>query len=275
MTALSETSISSQVNGMNMTANLLNGRRVLVVGALGAIGSGVCAAMSAAGAVVVRADLRDGRAEQRTLDAEYSGERHDGDHTIAMDATDEASVASAFTAAGHITDVVNTVGKLSVGPIAKTSLAEFSDALGANLTAAFLIGREASRCLEPGGTLTFVASQAGYRAGANWGVYCAGKAGVLRLSEALAQELGPRGVRVNAVCPGSVETPMLEEVCARLARLEGGTAQDVMTRYLRTIPMGRLATPREVGDVCVFLASPLAAYVSGSALPVDGGEISA
>lgn len=269
MNVLSEASVSPRGNGMSMTANLLIGRRVLVVGALGAIGSGVCAAMSAAGAVVVRADLLDDRPE------EHTGDRQDGDRTIAIDATDEASVAAAFAAAGQITDVVNTVGKLSVGPIAETSLAEFSDALGGNLTPAFLIGREAARCLEPGGTLTFVASQAGFRAGANWGVYCAGKAGVLRLSEALAQELGPRGVRVNAVCPGSVETPMLEEVCARLARLEGGTAQDVTARYLRTIPMGRLAKPREVGDVCVFLASPLAAYVSGSALPVDGGEISA
>ena len=192
-----------------------------------------------------------------------------------LDVVNETSVAHGFEVAGPITDVVHCAGALIVGPIASTTLDEFREAMEANLQGAFLVGREAARRLGPGSSLTMISSQAGYRAGRHWGVYCAAKAGVLRLCEALAQELAARGTRVNAVCPGSVRTPMLDDVMSRLGPLEEQTTASIASRMQASIPAQRYADPEEIGNVCVFLMSALASYVSGAAIPVDGGEVSA
>ncbi|MGE0240343.1 MAG: SDR family NAD(P)-dependent oxidoreductase [Parvibaculaceae bacterium] len=238
-------------------SNLLEGRRVLVTGAAGGIGIGIVQSLERHGAQVIRTDKRAAPG------------------ILPLDVTDEDAVAGRFDTAGQITDVIHSAGDLIVGPVAATSLAEFRAASDNNLLGAFLIGREAARRLRPGGSLTFIASQAGFRAGANWGVYCAVKAGVMRLSEALAHELGPQNVRVNSICPGSVDTPMLTDVYTRLGSLSGEAPDAVRQRYSTIIPLRRNATAGEIGDVCVFLASPLASYVSGTSIPVDGGEVSA
>lgn len=238
-------------------SDLLTGRHVLVTGTAGAIGAAISLALEHHGATVTRSD------------------KQASDGMVALDVTDETSVRLGFAEAGAITDVVHSAGSLIVGPVADTSAAEFRAAADSNLFGAFLVGREAALRLKPGSSLTFIASQAGFRAGANWGVYCALKAGVMRLSEALAQELGSRDIRVNCVCPGSVSTPMLDEVCEKLSRLEGKSADAVRARFKAAIPLGRCAVPGEIGNLCVFLASPLASYVSGASIPVDGGEVSA
>lgn len=237
--------------------NLLEGRRVLITGAAGGIGIGIAQSLERHGARVIRTD------------------RCVAPGILSLDVTDEDAVHGCFDAVGPVTDVVHSAGDLIVGPVADTSLAEFRAASENNFLGAFLIGREAARRLQPGSSLTFIASQAGFRAGANWGVYCAVKAAVMRLSEALAHELGPRNIRVNSICPGSVETPMLDDVYARLGSLSGEAPDDVRRRYNAVTPLRRNASAREIGDVCVFLVSPLASYVSGTSIPVDGGEVSA
>ena len=90
-----------------------------------------------------------------------------------------------------------------------------------------------------------------------------------------AQELAPRGVRVNAVCPGAVDTPMSDRLVAQLAGLDGVEPAALRRRYEAGAPIGRYATPDEIARVCVFLASDLAAYVVGASLVVDGGELTA
>lgn len=243
--------------GLPTSSELLKGRRILVTGAAGAIGAAICTALESHGATVTRSDKGAADGSQQ------------------LDVTDEDSVRQSFAGIGPVTDIVHCAGSLILGPIAETSLADFRAAADINLLGAFLVGREAARTLPPGGSLTMIASQAGFRAGANWGVYCALKAGVMRLCEALAQELGSRNVRVNCVCPGSVATPMLDEVCERLSRLKGEPPEAVRARYEAAVPLRRYAEPREIGNICVFLASPLASYLSGASIPVDGGEISA
>jgi len=238
-------------------STLLEGRSIFVTGAAGAIGAAICASLESHGARVLPSD------------------RTAANGRMAMDVTDEGSVRRGFEALGPVTDIVHCAGSVLVGPIAETSVAEFRAAVDTNLLGAFLIAREAARVLSSGGSLTMIASQAGFRAGSNWGIYCAVKAGVMRICEALAQELGPRNVRVNCVCPGSVASPMLEEACERLAHIKGLPPESIQARYADTIPLGRYAGAREIGDVCVFLASPLASYLSGASIPVDGGEVSA
>jgi NAD(P)-dependent dehydrogenase (short-subunit alcohol dehydrogenase family) len=236
----------------------LEDRVVLVTGAAGGIGAAVCEAFRDCGARCLGVDLRGGGAVEH------------------CDVTDADSVESAFDACarlGPITDVVHAAGVLSLGAVADVEPAEFRRVVDVNLTGSFLVARAAARRLGEGGTLTFVSSQAGLQGGALWAAYAASKGGVNRLVDCLAEELGPRGIRVNAVCPGTVETDMIGTAIPALAGMTGSSPEEVRARYLEGIPLGRFASPREVASVCVFLASPGASYLHGLLLPLDGGEL--
>jgi 3-oxoacyl-[acyl-carrier protein] reductase len=237
----------------------LSGRVVLVTGAGGAIGRAVIAAFRAAGARCQGVDL------------------HSGEGTLACDVTDESSVAASIKAAqaiGPLTDLVHAAGIVSVGRVAEVTGPEFRRVLEVNLVGSFLVAKAAARAITGGGSITLVSSQAGLRGGANWSAYAASKAGVNRLAESLAQEVAPRGIRVNAVCPGNVETPMSEQAIRRLATASGTSAASVRAGYTDGIPLGRFARPEEIASVCVFLASSSASYITGASIVVDGGELS-
>ena len=235
---------------------LLSGRRALVTGAAGGIGAGVVAAFREHGAEVVATDLANRAGFER------------------CDVTDEASVQAAFESAGPIDDVVHAAGVVLISPVKQTTLAEFRKVLEANLVGAFIVGREAARRVRPGGTITFVASQAGRHGGSGWAAYSASKFGVIGLAESLAQELAPGSIRVNAICPGTVETAMTRAAIASLASERDSSPSEVAGAYRQGIPLGRFATPAEIAGVCVFLASPLAAYVAGATIVIDGAELS-
>ncbi len=238
---------------------MLAGRVALVTGAGGAIGRAIRVAFEDAGARCLAADLLA------------------GDELLACDVTDEASVAAGFEIAqsiGPVTDVVHAAGIVSVGLVEDLPVAELRRVIEVNLVGSFVVARAAARAVTGGGSITFLSSQAGLRGAASWSAYSASKAGINRLVESLAQELAPRGVRVNAVCPGSVETPMSDEAIHRLAALSATPAEEVRARYLDDIPLRRFARPEEVASVCVFLASSLASYVTGTSIVVDGGEVS-
>lgn len=236
-------------------SELLEGKRVLLTGAGGAIGGGIRRALLAHGAQVMGFDVKA------------------GDGIRVGDASDPVAVAQAFEAI-QPTDVVHAAGTLIVGRVAEVAPDTFSEAIRTNLLSAFVVGAEAARRLQSGGSLTIIASQSGYHAVAQWGPYCAVKAGVMRLSEALAHELGSRSVRVNCVCPGNVASPMMDRAIALSAKGAGLSSEQVRANYTSGIPLGRFAETDEIGAACVYLMSPLASYVSGIALTVDGGEVS-
>ncbi len=238
---------------------LLVGRRAIVTGAARGIGKAIADAFEAAGARVVR------------LDIAASGP------VLGCDVTDESSVTRAFDEAGAdgpIDDIVHAAGIATIGPVAEMSVEEFRRVLDVNLTGAFLVAREAARRLTRGGNLIFVASQAGLKGGARWGAYSASKGGLLRLADCLTEELGPKGVRVNSVSPGTVDTDMVSKAIADLANQSGTDAETIKARYQAGIPLGRFAKPEEVADVMVALCSGLFSYVNGSNIVMDGGELS-
>lgn len=231
----------------------------MVTGAAGAIGGAVCRAFAGAGAECVGVDVIS------------------SEGILVCDVASEASVEHAFaeaTAGSRLTDVVHAAGVVSVGRLEGVPTEELRRVLDINLVGSFFVARAAAESVEKGGTITLIASQAGLRGGALWSAYSASKAGVIRLAESLAQELAPKGMRVNAVCPGIVETPMLERAVRDLATARGVGEAEVRQRYVAGIPLGRFALPEEVAGVCVFLASHLASYVTGAAIVVDGGELS-
>lgn len=234
---------------------LLEGRRALVTGAAGGIGSAIAAAFREHGAEVVGVDLAA------------------CDGVVACDVTDEASVAAAF-ADGPFDDVVSAAGIVTVGTVAETELDTFRRVLDVNVVGSFLVARQAARQAVDGATITVIASQAARKGAARWGTYCASKFALVGLVESLAQELAPLGARVNCVCPGGVDTALNRQAIEALAAQGTESIAEIRARYDRDVPLGRPATPAEVAGVCVFLASSLAGYVAGSSIVVDGGELS-
>ena len=234
-----------------------SGRMAVVTGAAGAIGAAVARRFAAAGAQVTGLDLRPGPAIQ------------------SCDITDEAAVGQAFasiTARQQVTDIVHCAGVVSVGEVLEVPAAEIRRVLNVNLMSAFIVAQAAGRTLTAGATMTFLGSQAGVHGAPGWAAYCAAKAGVVRLVEALAKELGPRGIRVNAVCPGTVDSPMTRQAAELMAAGEAAGAAGIMQQYEQGNPLRRIATTDEIAGVCLFLASPLAAFINGASIMVDGGE---
>jgi NAD(P)-dependent dehydrogenase (short-subunit alcohol dehydrogenase family) len=238
---------------------LLAGRRAIVTGAARGIGKAVADAFVEAGATVVRLDVRT------------SGD------VRSCDVSDETSVARAFedaAASGPIDDVIHVAAIAAIAALSEMSAAEFRRVIDVNLTGAFLVSREATRKLRRGGSLILFASQYGLKGWPLWGAYCASKAGVLRLADSLVGELAPKGIRVNTISPGTVDTEMVSVTTAEVARQSGVDADVIRARYEAAIPMGRYARPEEMAYVAVALCSGLCSYVSGSNIVVDGGELS-
>jgi NAD(P)-dependent dehydrogenase (short-subunit alcohol dehydrogenase family) len=122
------------------------------------------------------------------------------------------------------------------------------------------------------GRLILTSSLFGIRGGRGNAAYSASKFGAIGLAECLAADLAPHNILVNAVCPGQIDTPLLRKTVAEKSALSvAGGVRDVAQEMLASIPLGRLGDPEEVSDIFVFLASPLARYVTGQSLVVDGG----
>lgn len=237
----------------------LSRHHVAVFGAAGSLGEAVADAYLAAGARVSQLDVAP-RAD-----------------ITACDATDPAAVQRTLQAAaslgGPITDLVHAAGVLTtVAPLAATDIGDARRMLEANLFSCTVVGQAGARMLPDGATMTFISSHAALHGAAGWAVYSATKAGVNRLVESLAKELGGRGIRTNAISPGSVDTPMMQTVISHKAATEGLTEAEVKRRYAAAIPLGRFATTDEIAEVCLFLSTPAAAYISGAVININGGE---
>jgi NAD(P)-dependent dehydrogenase (short-subunit alcohol dehydrogenase family) len=191
---------------------------------------------------------------------------------VAVDVRDARSVTDALAAAAERLDgvpdlVVTAAGIYRIAPAVAITAAEWDEVQEINLRGTFLTTREAARAMaaagSPGAIVT-IASTAALQpdAAEPTAHYNASKAGVIALTKQLAVELAPHGIRVNAVCPGVIDTPMLR----LMDDPEAGE------RFLREdVPLGRLGTAAEVADAIAFLASGAASYITGVALPVDGG----
>jgi NAD(P)-dependent dehydrogenase (short-subunit alcohol dehydrogenase family) len=245
-------------------------RVAVVTGAGAGIGYATSARLIEAGARVIVADL--------DVDAAARAQTRLGDRAVAahVDVTDERSVRDlarlAADGLGALDIWVNNAGVYPVAPLLELTADQWDEVLAVNLRGAFLGAREAARTMTDqnrGGVIVTIASTASYRAeGPGVAHYVASKFGVRGLTQSLAVELGPHGIRVLAVAPTVTLTPGLER--QRDAFEVAGFALDELGA---TLPLGRVAVPDDVARVVVFCVSDLALLMTGSTLLVDAGEL--
>jgi NAD(P)-dependent dehydrogenase (short-subunit alcohol dehydrogenase family) len=256
---------------------LLDGSRAVVTGAARGIGAATARRFCEEGAKVVLADVDADAVGKTTATLRAAG--HEA-HAAVVDVTDEGLVTGVLNEAaerlGGLNVVVANAGVLVVDPIEKMTLEAFERVLLVNLVGVFLTLKQAVPHLRAagGGVLLCTASQAGVRGYPEMSAYCASKFGVVGLVESLAQELAPDGIRVCAVAPGMTKTAMYDDLVDGREKLRGGTRDAVERQLLGTLPFGRPAGPEEVANGFLYLASPLASYVSGIAHVIDGAELS-
>lgn len=247
----------------------LTGRVALVIGGSSGIGRACVEALAADGASVVLADVNDSGGEQVVADVTAAGGTATFVHTTIMEQEDVAdSVRCAVSQFGGLNILVTSVaGRPPAGVQGPEAWKYMVDMFQ---TGTYYASRQAlPAILESGnGSLIHIASIAGIR-GALIGdvdatAYPTAKHGVLGLTKTLALHYGPRGVRVNAICPGYIATPATQHL--RDADTDGTFVRDTLR-----VPLGRWGRPEEIGKVAAFLASDDASFISGQAIVVDGG----
>ena len=243
----------------------LEGRAALVTGAGGGIGASVAARFAEAGASVALHHRSSADAAERA-----AGEcaAHGVRTTVAradLGRADEvdALVEHVVSRLGRLDILVNNAGIYPVRDLLDMSPDDWDETLRANLDSVFLCTRAAARVMpHEGGAIVNITSIEGHRPGHGHSHYASSKAAVRMHTAAAAQELGPRGIRVNAVAPGLIRREGIEEAWP-----------DGVERWRAACPLGRLGEPRDVADACLFLVSDAARWITGVELVVDGGVL--
>jgi 3-oxoacyl-[acyl-carrier protein] reductase len=236
----------------------------LVTGASRGIGRATSLALARAGLAVAVGYRSDPDGTEEAV-AKARAEGADA-LAVPMDVRDEASVDEAFDRIerdlGPVRVLVNNAGFTKDGLAVRYPTESWDATVDTNLRGAFLCSRRAIRAMLQArwGRIINVASAAALRGNVGQAAYSASKAGVVGMTRSLARELGGRGITVNAVCPGFVDTAMT-----------AAQGDEVRRRYVDMTPAGRFGTPEEVAAVIAFLAGPEASYVNGAVVAVDGG----
>jgi NAD(P)-dependent dehydrogenase (short-subunit alcohol dehydrogenase family) len=203
----------------------------------------------------------------------------DGAQAVPFDVTDEAAVEEGLTTAterfGPVDVLINNAGAADSSPFARTTSDAWRAMLEVNLTGAFLV----SRAVLPGmvergwGRIVSIASTAGLKGYAYVAAYCAAKHGVIGMTRSLALEVAPKGVTVNAVCPGYTETELLGESVANIVDKTGASEDEARAQLLESNPQGRFVSPVEVAEAAAWLVNSNAGAITGQAIVVAGGEV--
>ena len=249
----------------------------LVAGGAGGIGRAAALLLAERGAAVVVADRDEAGISSVVAEIFGNGGRAAGSSgDLATFGAAQAAVDRAVEEYGGLDVVVGAVGIQRYGTAADTSAELWQEVLGANLTSSTDLVRAAIPLLRPRrGSIVLVSSVQAFVTQTAVAAYTVSKAAVNALVRSIAIDEARHGVRANAVCPGSVDTPMLRTSARRFSDGTDEGAAALLAAWGRNHPLGRIARPAEVAEAIAFLASDRAGFVTGTALPVDGGLLAA
>lgn len=249
----------------------LNGKIAIVTGGGSGLGRAMALRFAHDGARVIAADLNEAGAQETARLATEQGASADQVVASALDVTNEQACSALVDATlaehGKLDVMVANAGIGTFGPIAKLSLADWQRVLDVNLTGVFLCAKYAFRAMQEagGGVILATASVAGLEGTPNLGAYGPAKAGVIQLVKTIALEGARHNIRANALCPVWTTTPLVDALVAN-------NPERGMERLRRMVPLGRLGQPEDVASVAAYLASDEASFISGIAMPIDGGH---
>ena len=254
----------------------LANRVAVVTGGGSGIGAEICRAFAREGARVAVADVSAEAAGRIAAEIQAAGGQA---RAWSFDVADQAGVEQAAVAIeqqlGPLEIWVNNAGISRVVPFLDCSEALWDMILAVNLKGTFIGCQAAIRRMAPRqrGVVLNMSSQSGKVGNSQYAAYCASKFGVIGLTQSLAQEFAAQGIRVNALCPGVVFTPLWDEQLEDYARKRNIEPEAVESYLTQKIPLGRLCSPQDVAQAAVFLASDQAAYLTGQAINISGGSI--
>jgi NAD(P)-dependent dehydrogenase (short-subunit alcohol dehydrogenase family) len=255
---------------------LLAGQTAIVTGGGQGIGKGIAIELAKAGCNLIIAQRNQKHADQVVAEIKSLGKDA---LAIKLDVTDSTSVnnciVTALTFAPKIDILVNNAGIMQSEIGSDISEESFDQCYQVNVKGLWRMNKALANHFQTheNGKIINISSIGGREPDASFPIYCASKAAVLSLTKSLAHELGPYNINVNALCPGTVVTPMWETVESLTSK---GQPNDQITAYSSSInssAIKRSQSPKDVGYAAVFLASPLARNITGQALNVDGGQI--
>jgi NAD(P)-dependent dehydrogenase (short-subunit alcohol dehydrogenase family) len=248
----------------------------IVTGAGRGIGRGIALHLAREGAHVAVCDIHGESAKEVCQEIKQIHPRDRGfplQVDVSVEKDVEAMVSRVVRDLGSIDILVNNAGILAIRPAVDISEQEWDRVLAVNLKGPFLCSKHVAREMgkRKKGKIINIASNAGKRGDRFLAHYCASKFGVIGLTQVLAKELGPQNIRVNAVCPGFIETDMFAVLDEGFGKYLGKTPEENREEFIASVPLGRMGNPDDVGSVVAFLASKDADYIHGQAINICGG----
>ena len=260
------------------TVQRLPGRSAIVTGAAQGLGEAIARRLAAEGASIIVADINFDTAQEVAQDIERTSNVNA--IGVKADVTDDQQVADMVQTTlkefGKLDIMVCNAGILKAGDVTEFSSADWRKVIDVNLVGYFICAREAAKVMakQKSGAIVQINSKSGKKGSFKNSAYAASKFGAIGLTQSLALELAPAGIRVNAICPGNLlDSPLwVDSLYEQYAERWNMTVEEVRRKYEEQVPLGRGCTFEDVANVVVFLASDQSSYMTGQAINVTGGQ---